>query len=98
MYKRDLTLTESTGMLRDAAVEQAKRAVERRAARERRAALAELEFLRHKVEQKRARVAKQRRLIRRTIIIGCTLGLLCGLFVGRALWQGLSDKVFVVEQ
>ena len=65
----DLTLTESTGMLIDAALENAKRAAKEREALREGAAREELRRMRERVWQERVRAAKRRRRVQAGAVV-----------------------------
>lgn len=87
----DLTLTESTGMLIDAAIDRAKREADERLAATRFAALEELRALQEKVLQERVLMASRQRRSRAGVAVAiavviCLLALVGGFVAGRLIW------------
>lgn len=85
--RRDLTLTESTGMLIDAATERGRREAHARNKAELTAAREELHELKHEVFVRRSELARQRRRVRLAIAFGvCALALAAGFGLGQWMW------------
>jgi hypothetical protein len=86
--RRDLTLSESTGMLIDATIDRAKREAEQRATASRRATREELRLLREESARKRSEAAKARRQhIRFALVIMCAITLGVGWSVANSTWS-----------
>ncbi|EDM79974.1 hypothetical protein PPSIR1_23071 [Plesiocystis pacifica SIR-1] len=92
---RGLTLTESTGMLRDASRERELREAARRELDKRREDAAELEELREAARQRRTRALRRRLLLERVAVVVAFAAAVAtfGILLGEALGQGSDDGI-----